>query len=119
MSPRNLFGPLFDGVRWNQSTAPMERLPTVPYVKGSDTSEAAAESMREHVTQLAGRVLRAIASGGASGFTCDEVEVLTGMAHQTCSARVNELMRKGRIVDTGQRRKTRSGRKAVVWRQHE
>jgi hypothetical protein len=32
------------------------------------------------------------------------------------SARVNDLMKKGWIVDSGIRRKTGSGRSAIVWR---
>lgn len=85
-----------------------------PYAAESDTSRDAAESMRDHVARLEGRVLAAIEKAG--GATCDEVEVATGLAHQTASARVNGLMRKGRIYDSGERRKTRSGRNAAVWR---
>ena len=48
-------------------------------------------------------------------MTDDEVEVVTGLRHQTASARVNELMRSRRVRDSGRRRKTRSGRRAIVW----
>lgn len=47
-------------------------------------------------------------------ITCDELEERSGLKHQTASARVNELMRAGRIASVGTR-KTRSGRKANVW----
>lgn len=86
----------------------------VPYVVGSDTSAEAAVSMEDHVTRLERVVLDAICAATA-GATCDEVEVATGLAHQTASARVNGLMNKGRIADSGKRRPTRSGRNAVVW----
>ncbi len=48
-------------------------------------------------------------------MTCDEIEVLTGLRHQTASARVNDLKRAHRICDSGVRRKTRSNRNATVW----
>jgi hypothetical protein len=50
--------------------------------------------------------------------TCDEI-VSLGFAHQSASAAINWLMRKGMIVDSGERRKTRMGRRAIVWRMTE
>ena len=35
--------------------------------------------------------------------------------HQSISARVNEFKDTGWIIDSGTRRKTRSGRAAIVW----
>jgi len=49
-------------------------------------------------------------------MTCDEVEALGHLNHQTASPRFTELRNAGRIVDTGERRRTRSGRRATVWR---
>lgn len=37
------------------------------------------------------------------------------MRHQTASARIRELVQKGRVVDSTRRRPTRSGRLAIVW----
>ncbi len=87
--------------------------PLPPY-NGTDTSEAAAESIRERAPLLRQRVLNHIAAQ-PEGATCDEVEVATGLPHQTASARINELHRAGLIVDSGERRRTRSGRTAKVW----
>lgn len=50
------------------------------------------------------------------GLTCDEVEVIAGMKHQTASARIRDLYLEGAILDSGERRPTRSGRSAVVWK---
>ena len=50
------------------------------------------------------------------GTTCDRLEVLLGMSHQTTSARINDLARAGRIVDSGRREKTRTGRNAICWK---
>ena len=45
----------------------------------------------------------------------DEGEVLTGLAHQTYSARRRELAIAEAIRKSGERRPTRSGRAADVW----
>jgi hypothetical protein len=47
-------------------------------------------------------------------LTCDEIEVLMKMRHQTASARISELKKAGKLLDTGARRPTRSGRLATV-----
>ena len=49
------------------------------------------------------------------GATCDEVESCLRMSHQTASARIRDLRGHGRLVDSGSRRKTRTGRSAIVW----
>lgn len=81
--------------------------------KGPLTSQQAAESI-SNVGKLAYKVLINIATT-KGGLTCDEVESLMNGKHQTISARVNELRDKGWIKDSGVRRPTRSGRKAIVW----
>ena len=83
------------------------------FVHGSDTSQEAAESIAKDTNRLRALVLEEIRDAG--GLTCDEIEARLEMRHQTCSARVHELMAAGRIRDSGMRRKTRSGRNAVVW----
>lgn len=50
-----------------------------------------------------------------SGHTDDELEELTGRTHQSVSATRNTLMRKGYVIDSGLRRKTRSGNPAIVY----
>jgi len=91
---------------------------SLPHAAGSDTSEAAARSMEPHAGMQAQRVLDCIGSAGMRGATCDEVEVALGLSHQSASARVEKLHTTGLVVDLGERRKTRSGRKAVVWYHH-
>lgn len=81
--------------------------------RGSDTSREAAESIAKDTNRLRRLVLEEIRDGG--GLTCDECEERLNLRHQTCSARVHELMEAGRIRDSGMRRKTRSGRNATVW----
>lgn len=95
-----------------QSYQPTE---TAPYVVGSDTSKAAAESIVPELPRLEALVYAFILNSGTDGATSDEIEYGMQMAHQTISARVRGLVLKGRVKDSGARRKTRSGRKATVW----
>jgi hypothetical protein len=90
-----------------------------PFVRGSDTSLEAAES----VADITGRMRRLVysliwsrcQSDPPRGATCDEVEAIANMRHQTASARINELAHQKAIHDSGSRRRTRSGRNAAVW----
>ena len=88
----------------------------LPFAKGSATSKAAADSLAGlPVQKLKRKVLECISRYGIQGLTCDEAECDLGMRHQTCSARFYDLHRMGAIVDSGKKRKTRSGRYAVVY----
>lgn len=78
-----------------------------------DTSHEAAESMKPHHSRLANDCLAYIKLEGDA--TCWEIEQALEMSHQTASARLWELRRAGVIQDTGRRRKTGSGRSAIVW----
>lgn len=51
----------------------------------------------------------------AGEATCESLEELTGLKHQSASARVSELLRSGRIEVVGHG-VTRSGNKARVYR---
>jgi hypothetical protein len=85
------------------------------FERGSDTSEAAAQRAEPVAGAMRSTVLAAVLLTAARGATCDELEVLVGLRHQTCSARVRELVLLGSLVDSGQRRPTRSGRLAAVY----
>ena len=91
---------------------------TLPYNKGSKTSKEAAESMCPLAPSIRERVFSFIqmaTNAMSGGLTCDQVEIYSFGSHQTVSARIRELAKDGRIKDSGKTRKTRSGRKAVVW----
>jgi hypothetical protein len=85
----------------------------VPFEAASDTSEAAAAAIVGDLARLEAVVLSVIK---ARPCTCDAVEAVTGLAHQTASARIRALVLRDRLVDSGERAKTRHGRAAVVWR---
>jgi hypothetical protein len=95
-----------------------------------DTSHEAGEWMKQFALTDAAKVFRAIFYAWqldrsalnfdnqqifSGGMTCDEVEHQLNRTHQSISARVNQLRDTGWIVDSGTRRNTRSGRKAIVW----
>lgn len=86
---------------------------TPPYEVASETSKAAAESIKPNAAGLCSLIRNVIAQ--SEGMTCDEVEVATGLKHQTASARIRELALLGVIQENG-KRPTRSGRNAVIWR---
>ena len=74
-------------------------------VAGCDTSEQAAQTI--DASSMRRKVRSYVDSQGASGATCDEVEVALEMRHQTASARVRELVLRGELRDSGARRPTR------------
>jgi len=86
-----------------------------PFNRGSETSEAAAESVAGSAATHETLVFVAIRAAGEHGATDDEVERMTGLRHQNASARRNRLVHKGKVRDSGLRRSTRAGRKAIVW----
>lgn len=85
----------------------------ISFAPQPDTSRAAFEAIKPHKARLMTHVYVQIQKAPAS---CDELEVALGMSHQGCSARVHDLMKIGLIFDSGERRPTRSGRNAIVWR---
>ncbi len=79
-----------------------------------DTSHQAAESMKPFVKPIRQKVFSVIA--GMNGATCEEVELHLGIKSGCASARINELVNTYRVVrDGGKRRKTTSGRNAIIW----
>lgn len=79
-----------------------------------DTQDEAWESIQPDVTRIERQVLSTI-SKVSGGMTCDEVERVASMRHQTASAAIRRLQGKGLLKDGGERRRTRAGRKAIVW----
>ncbi len=79
-----------------------------------DTSIAAKKTI--DAKSIESIVYEHIKNHGRRGVTCDEVEVALNLRHQTASARFTALFKRGDIVDSGERRPTRSGRKAIAWR---
>ena len=73
-------------------------------------------SIESQLNELELKVLDLIRLAGWAGHTTDELEVLTGLSHQCCSARVSELWHKHKLIEQrGARRKTRGGRMAFIY----
>lgn len=79
-----------------------------------DTSLAALASVKPSASAMCDVIFDLIDSS-ESGMTCDEVEAATGFRHQTASARIYELRKLKLLRSSGRKRKTRSGRQAIVW----
>ena len=89
----------------------------------TETSKDAAESIKDKVNGMCLEVLRCVRSH-EEGLTCDQVEEILGMKHQTASARLNDLSKCQPAFlqhrfdsSTGKplRRPTRSGRTARIY----
>jgi len=93
---------------------------STPHARGSETSRLAAISIEPDTNRMRRAVLETINNAAQYGLTCDEVEVIRGMSHQTTSARICELRNRKDIeplvIDGAEvRRPTRSGRFATVY----
>jgi hypothetical protein len=86
----------------------------VPY-SNPTTSKNAAQSVAPKTPNMRARVLRYIHRMTPHGVTDEQLETVLGMLHQTLSARRNELLHVGLIVDSGQRATNRTGSEAILW----
>ena len=86
-----------------------------PAQQHSETSVAAAESIRPDANRLRAVVLDAIRRAGADGMTDEEGIAATGIVASTYRPRRVENVQAGKVIDSGKTRKTASGRNAVVW----
>ena len=95
---------------------------TPPHVRDSETSRDAAEAIKSCVPSLQRKILDCIRAM-PGGLTCDDVEGILNIKHQTCSARFRDLaacqppLIQKVLLDDGKyaRRKTRSGCGAYVY----
>ena len=92
-----------------------DRYPNAPGYSNPTTSKDAAESVKPTASAIRVRILAELQVRGSTGATCDELEQAMDLSHQTASARLREMALKGAIVDSGNKRSTRSGRAAIVW----
>ena len=90
-------------------------MPEFPYSNQQSTSIAARESIAPCKNALQVKVLRAIKLAGPRGCTDQELQVALSMCESTERPRRKELQLAGLIVDSGNTRRTRSHRWAIVW----
>lgn len=87
--------------------------PRTPGFKSRDTSKAAADAMRPSQPRLRQLVLDTLAVAGP--LTADEVADHLRIDRLSIRPRLSELAALGKVQDTGERRKNKSGKSAVVW----
>ena len=83
---------------------------------GTETSEAAARSVKPNLTGERLRVLNGFLHYGHDGATTEQVEHRVGGKHQTVSARVHDLDYLGWLEKTGSTGVNTSGRRANKYR---
>jgi hypothetical protein len=86
-----------------------------PYIRHSDTSLASAAHIADGAPTLRGQVYRFIHKCRWYGATDHEVQDQLDMNPSTQRPRRIELVKRGLVKDSGRRRPTHTGRKAVVW----
>ena len=89
------------------------RYPSAPGYKRGGTSKAAADSMREKAPTLRDRVLGHLMFGPD---TADGCAYVLGETIMSVRPRLSELLKLGKIADTGKTEPNASGRMATVWR---
>ncbi len=78
-----------------------------------ETSKAAASSMRKGAAVQRDRIVNALRAHGPRNYW--ELDNLLGWEHPTAARRMCELIRSGRVVDTGRTSPTGTGRGATVY----
>lgn len=92
-----------------------DRNPAHPDNQRGETCQKAAESNPERLGRLQGLSLAVINAAGATGLTAHETSTALKFDRTSIVPRLSELRRRGRIADSGQRRRNASGRRAIVW----
>lgn len=80
-----------------------------------DTSHGAAERAAEFAGKHKARILEALRRS-PNGATKDEISRVTGIDPVAVARRMRELANEGLVEDSGLRRPTPTGRRAIVWR---
>lgn len=91
--------------------------PTFPHAPGwksPGTSQEVAEAVRDDAETLRALCMKTLAHFGP--MTADEVAERLGRSVLSTRPRCSELLRQGKIIATGERRKNQSQHSACVWR---
>lgn len=87
-----------------------------PYYRNApETSREAAESMVNAAPRERAKVENAILNADLNGLADFEGQARLGMPPNCYTPRRGELVKAGAVIDSGKRRITPSGRRAVVW----
>lgn len=97
----------------NVNGAIVPKYPNRPGWKAQETSKQAA---REMVDQCKGLQLACVVALREENYTADEIAERLNESILAIRPRLSELLRKGKIEDSGLRRQNESGKSAIVWR---
>ncbi len=97
-----------------QMFAPPAR-PGRPYVAQDTSIQAAKALSKSTADSIEKAVFRFLESRADRGATDQEIASALQIHEGTCRARRVSLTAQGAVLDSGHRRKTRSGRDAIVW----
>ena len=88
---------------------------TLPYAKGRETSKAGAKHAKPSAGTQCHTILIALKEFGSQ--TASELRDRTDIKQaSTMSARLNSLMKAGKIYDSSERRESNCGVKTIVWK---
>ena len=94
---------------------PPPEYPDAPGHRGVETSIEAAEAIAPKLGRLQRMAEDAILGAGPNGLTADELADRLELDRYSIQPRTSELKAKGRIIDSGLRRRNSTGKRAVVW----
>jgi hypothetical protein len=94
---------------------PPAAYPDAPGARRTDTSRDAADAIKPDAIWLRMMVMTHITAAGANGLTADEAAAKMDKSILSIRPRCSELLKQGKIRDSGQRRRNASGRSAIVW----
>ena len=106
----------------NLKEMPLFQYLTAPH-NNTEPSIDAAKSIKKALNSMCSNVLKTVKSH-SNGLTCDEIEDILGMKHQTASARLRDLItcqppyvefRNDPTTGQPRRRPTKSGRTARIY----
>ena len=78
-----------------------------------ETSREAYEYVKPKIPSIRDEIIKCIIVNGP--MTCEMIEDLLEKSHQTISACITHLHKDGSIMDSGEKGKTKSGRRAIKW----
>jgi len=88
-----------------------KRVPTYNQV---ETSRDSRDLLDRKKNEYRRKIFEEIKRHG--GMTCDELEISMELRHQTASCFIRVLTKEGLLRATDERRRTRTGRGAIVWK---